>query len=286
MAHPLNNFIFFGGTDFGLTTLLELEKFGFLPKLIITTPTKKSGRGMKEIDSKIKVWAKTKNIKVEQPVSFSEEILKMLKKLYADVYVVSAYGKIIPSLVLDIPKLGSFNIHPSLLPKYRGPSPLQSQIIADEKDLGVTVIKMDNEVDHGAILNTAKKENLEERLSYGDLGNILFQQGAKILVDNLPKLANNEIVLKKQDDSVATFTKKYSKEDAVVKVEEDRLAYLKFLAFNDNLGTFFDYVKDGQKLRIKINEAEFTDGKFTPKIITLPGKKPIKYSDFLRNEKI
>jgi methionyl-tRNA formyltransferase len=286
MNHPLNNFIFFGGTNFGLITLLELEKFGFLPKIIVTTPTKKSGRGMKEVESEIKLWAENKKIQVLQPILLNNDFAETLTKPNCDVYIVSAYGKIIPNTVLNIPKLGSFNIHPSLLPKYRGPSPIQSQIISDEKNIGVTVIKMDDKVDHGPILGIVKEENFLNNLSYNNFGSLLFQKGVKILVEKLPKLIENEISLSEQDDTVATFTKKYSKEDALIDINSDKVAYLKFLAFSENLGVFFDYHKNNQTIRIKINEAVFEDNKFLPKTITLPGKKPIKYSDFLRNEKI
>ena len=146
------SFVFFGTPSLATIVLDELEKKEFVPSLVVTAPDKPSGRGLKVTPSPVKRWAQKHSIPTLEPTEFTEEILQKLEAEQADVFVVVAYGKILPQTVLDIPEHGILNVHPSLLPKFRGPSPVRSAILADEQTVGVTVMKIDEKMDHGPLL--------------------------------------------------------------------------------------------------------------------------------------
>ncbi len=290
MIHPLTNFVFFGSSEFSVVVLETLKKSGFLPVAVVTTPDSPSGRGLKINSSPVKLWAIENKIDFLQPVRLDDNFSYKLQTKNYELFVVAAYGKIIPSQILALPKFGSFNIHPSLLPKYRGPSPLQSQILAGEENVGVTIIKMDSEVDHGEILAQQNFQfsifNFQNKFnpppSFVGLGNLLFEQGTKLLVENLPKLISGELKLEPQDDALATFTKKFSKADGEINLNNGKEAWLKYLALGEPVGVYFFAAKNGKKIRVKITEAKFENGQFTPVLVLPEGNKEMPYGDFLR----
>lgn len=150
--------------------------------------------------------------KIFTPSKLDDEFINDLKKLNPDLIVVSSYGKIIPQAILDIPKFGALNVHPSLLPKYRGASPVPATILAGDKETGVTIIEMDEKMDHGPIIYASKisligQENLQELI------NKLFQLGAEVLVKVIPDFVSGKIKPHEQDHTKATFCKLMSKED-------------------------------------------------------------------------
>ena len=289
MISPLNNFVFFGSSGFSIVVLETLKKSGFLPSLVVTLPDSPSGRGLKLTPSLTKLWAIENKVEFIQPEHFDSDVCGQLSVVSCEFSLVASYGKIIPKKVLGIPKYGSFNIHPSLLPKYRGPSPLQSQILADETNVGVTIIKMDDKVDHGEIVESFKlpvesyKNNWPP--SFKELGTKLFTKGAEILIDNISKLVSREIVPKQQDDSKATFTKKFEKKNGEIDLENARKSWLTYLALSGTLGVFFFAKHKDKTIRVKITDAEFRDGKFAPVKVIPEGRKEMKYEDFLRGLK-
>ena len=267
MSHPFDNFVFFGSSQFSVVVLDTLKKNGFFPSLIITLPDSPSGRGMKLAPSLAKLWAIENKIDFIQPDKFDDSIIFKLKSY-------------------------NLQLHPSLLPKYRGPSPLQSQILADEKEVGVTVIKMDEEVDHGEILAQQNfqfsifnfQNNPLTKSNFVGLGDFLFTKGTELFIENFPKLAKGEI-LKPQDDSKATFTKKFDKKDSEINLEDNRKSWLTYQALGSTLGVFFFVKHKDKNIRVKITEAEFNDGKFVPLKVIPEGKKEMRYEDFLRGIK-
>ena len=128
-----------------------------------------------------------------------------------DLFIVASYGKIIPKSILDIPKFGILNVHPSLLPKFRGPSPIQSFILSGEEETGVTIMLMDEEVDHGSILSISNLKSKISNLNAVRLEEKLAELGGQMLVDAIPKWVNGEIKAQEQDHSQATFTQKSPK---------------------------------------------------------------------------
>ncbi len=203
--------IFIGTSDFAVTVLQKLFKKSYEPSLVITTPDKPVGRKNIITAPPIKNLAKRHGIPVEQPFRIIE-IKDKIKKLNPDLMIVTAYGYNIPKEVFEIPNHGTINIHPSLLPKFRGPSPIQTTIIEGELNCGITIIKIDEEIDHGPII--AKKAiEMPPRIYYKDLEAKLAELGSDLLVETIPKWIKEEIKAEPQDDLAASFTKILKKED-------------------------------------------------------------------------
>jgi len=141
-------FVFFGTDDFSVTVLDELKRADFLPSMIITVHDSRQGRGLKTLPSPAKLWAQENHI----PVSSDYSLLTTDYQLF----IVASYGKIIPKKILDIPEKGALNVHPSLLPKYRGASPIESQILNNEKEIGVTIMQVTEKMDAGPIVAQSK----------------------------------------------------------------------------------------------------------------------------------
>ncbi|MCI0542427.1 methionyl-tRNA formyltransferase, partial [bacterium] len=128
MKNKEPQFIFFGTPDFAVGVLEELEKKGLLPSFVVTAPDKPKGRGLVLTPPPVKVWAEARGIKILQPEKLDQNFIAELKKYSWDLFVVAVYGKIIPKEILLLPKHGALNVHPSLLPRLRGASPIQSAI--------------------------------------------------------------------------------------------------------------------------------------------------------------
>ena len=277
---------FFGNSKFSVFCLEEMKNLGQTPDMVITTPDRPSGRKMQLTKSETKVWAEENNVPfIEQEKLKDEAFLEKLKAY--DLFIVASYGKIVPKVILDMPKYGVLNIHPSLLPKYRGPSPLQEQILNDEKNVGVTVMLMDAEIDHGPIIAQEKIDIPNWPVNLVELKVITAKTGVKLLIDNLDAWLNKKIEAKEQDHDQATFTKKVEKNDGLLDLEFGKPYenYLKTKAFYPWPGTFFFISKDDKKIRVIIKESEYTDGKFIITKVLPEGKKEMSYEDFLRGLK-
>lgn len=271
------NFAFFGTSRFAVIVLEDLKtKFGIIPSLLITQPDKPVGRKQIITPPETKVWAEANGVDVLQPNTLKDEDVKNILKNF-DFFVVASYGKIIPEEILNIPSKGAINIHPSLLPKYRGASPIQNQILNGEKEVGTTIMLMDSEVDHGPILGQ-KIIDTSSLLPYEELEEILAHESAELFENLLPKYLTGEIKPIDQDHSKATFTEIISKEDGKIKLDvEDLVNYRKYLAFHSWPKVYFFKEIDGTKKRNIITEAEFENGKFKIKKIIPEGKNEMTY---------
>ena len=146
------NIVFFGTPKFSVQIMEKLKGNDLTPSLLITTPNKPKGRKLILTPPETKIWAEENKIKVLQPTKLKDpEFLKEMSANNWDLFIVASYGKIIPKEILDMPKYGTINVHPSLLPRLRGASPMQSAILSEDKT-GVTIMLMDEEMDHGPIL--------------------------------------------------------------------------------------------------------------------------------------
>jgi methionyl-tRNA formyltransferase len=206
-----------------------------------------------------------------------------LKSLGADFFLVASFAKILKKEIIEIPLKGTIGVHPSLLPKYRGASPIQSAILNDEKETGTTLFLIDEKVDHGPIINH-KSLIINYKDNYLTLEEKLAKLSAKLAVETLPKYLAGEIQLKIQDESQATYTKKFKTEDAEVDWEKDnpRDVWLKIRALNPEPGAFTILnLKNGKQLRLKLLEAEYQDGELELKKVQPEGKKPMDYESFL-----
>jgi methionyl-tRNA formyltransferase len=268
------NFAFFGGEPMAIPALEILYKNGLVPSLIISNPDKPKGRNLAITPPPTALWAKEHNI----PLLQSEKIKGEEIKGNFDFFVVVSYGKIIPKEVLNLAKFGTINIHPSLLPRYRGPSPIVSAILNGDRETGVTIIKIDEEMDHGPILAQVSV-NLSGDEFIEDLEKTLAEVGGNLLLKTIQApssygdspFAGGE----EQDHSRATYCKKITKEDAEIKLDDDPITnWRKFRAYHSGPRIFF--FKDGK--RIIVTDAKLEDGKFVIKKIIPENGKEIPYN--------
>jgi len=271
--------IFFGTSDFAIPALETLAKDNYDVVAVVTKPDKPAGRKQVLSPSPVKKFAIEKHILVLEPNNLrgDEEVFAAFKLLSPDVCVVAAYGKIIPKRYLGVPKYGFINIHPSLLPKYRGPSPIQTAILSGEKETGVTILVVDEEMDHGPILKS-EKWKVKNGKYYKELEKELAELGAKLLIETLPKYINGEIKQAPQDHSRATFTKMFSREDGRVDWSKStQEIYNRIRALNPEPGTWTLW--KGKVLNIK--KARLADGKLEIETLQLEGKRETPFREFL-----
>ncbi len=279
--------VFFGTPVFAVYTLNALEAAGIVPSIIVTAPDKPAGRGLELTPPPVKLWAEERDIPVLQPESLRKEneTTMLLKNSEWDVFIVAAYGKILPADILSLPRRGTLNVHPSLLPKFRGPSPIESQILADEKNTGVSIMVLDEEVDHGPVVAQASVTPEEWPLRASLLEEMLATIGGELLAETYAPWINGSISAEPQTHQEATFTKKIEKADGELSLADDGYQnYLKYCAYDGWPGVFFMHEKNsGEKIRVKITDATYQDGAFVPLKVIPEGKKEIDYETFLRS---
>lgn len=205
------NIIYMGTPDFAVPALEKLAKSNHTVMAVFTQPDKPRGRKMIMTPPDVKVCAENLGIPVYQPNSMkTEESLEIIKKYNPDVIVVAAYGQILPKSVLEAPKYGCVNIHGSLLPKYRGASPIQQSVLNGDKVTGITTMLMDVGLDTGDILLTCETEIGENETS-GELFDRLALMGGDLILETLTALENGTVTPQKQDESLASHTSKIDK---------------------------------------------------------------------------
>ena len=318
------NFIFFGTPDVASETLEILKQNGFIPSLIVTSPDARHGRGLLMQASPVAIFAKKNNIPCLKPEKltkeleaifttssqddgprkaiFQQENMRESKNVFQfDLFIVVAYGKIIPENILNMPKLGSINVHYSLLPKYRGASPVESAILNRDTETGITIQKMTYKMDAGDIIAQEKVEIGNDEKA-PDLRKRLIKIGGELLVKilNIPSAQKVSLDTSpyigegwegvKQDESQATYCKKIKKEDGFVNLEEEPpgVLYNKFRAYATWPRIFFfarhslgeGGFQNGK--RIIITDAELINNQFIIRKVLPEGKKEIKYEDFLK----
>ncbi|MDP9249706.1 MAG: methionyl-tRNA formyltransferase [bacterium] len=275
LNNPKNlNFAFLGGEPLAVPTLQKLYEDGLVPALIVSNPDKPQGRNLQISSPPTALWAKQQGVPLIQP----EKLTRKEIGNNFDFFVVVSYGKIIPKEILDLPKLGTINIHPSLLPRYRGPSPIVSAILNGDTETGVTVMKIDEEMDHGPIL-AQEKINLSGNESVRDLEKSLAELGGKLLVKVIPEFLAGKIKIAEQDHSHATYVKKIVKADGEINLEDNpEKNWRKFRAYVHWPRTFF--FQNGK--RIIVTDAALKDGKFVIKNVLPEGKKEITWEEFNR----
>lgn len=282
-------FAFFGTSEISVIALEELKEAGYLPKVVVTSEDKPKGRKMILTPPVTKIWAEKEDIPTLQLKTLRDQLsLKSIMSFSPegyDLFVVVSYGKIIPDEILSIPKYKTINIHPSLLPKLRGPSPIISAILNENKT-GVTIIRLDNEVDHGPIVAQRKIEVQNWPPYEKDLEKVLGKLGGEMLVEVIPKWLKGEIKETPQDHSMATFCKKIKKEDGQLDLKENPEKNLrKIHAFHDWPGAYFFLGEGNCKKRIIVKTAHIENDELILDRVVPEGKKEMNYSDFLRGIK-
>jgi methionyl-tRNA formyltransferase len=290
---PAPKIAFFGTPQFAVTILQELKKAGIMPALVITAPDKPAGRGLTMTAPAVKRWARENNVKIIQPSTLkNSEVLPELLESPWDLFIVAAYGKIIPEKILEISRHKTLNVHPSLLPKFRGPSPIEATILADDQDIGVSIMRLDREMDHGPIV-AQEKIPAEKMLEMGtwpvpapDLEDLAAHLGGILLVKIVPDWLAGKITEKAQDDSQATYCKKIIKADGLIDLTADAYAnYLKIQAYAGWPGTYFFQEHAGKKIRVSIKSAIYKNNQLIIESVVPEGRSEMPYLDFLRGIK-
>jgi len=276
-------YVFFGTPRFAEIVLGGLIDGGFVPAAIVCNPDRPLGR--KKIvtppPTKVLITEKKLSTAIFQPEKLDVAFIEQLRALAPDFFVVAAYAKIIPQAVLDIPRLGTLGTHPSLLPGYRGASPIQSVILAGETKTGSTIYAMDEKMDHGAIF--AQEEIPLDTLAtdYIKLEEQLAKLSARLLIKTIPTLLDGTASPRVQDESRATFTKKFitdngfveaSEFDAAIAGNSDKaeLILRTINALNPEPGCWT--LKDGK--RIKLLEAKMDSGALKLLTVQEEGQRP------------
>ena len=259
--------LFMGTPDIAKESLQALIENGFEICGVVTQTDKPKGRGMKLIPCPVKEYAIAQNLKIYQPekISNNEEFKSEIKNLNPDIICVVAYGKILPKSFLDIPRLGCINVHPSLLPKYRGAAPIQWAILNGDKITGVTTMYMNEKMDEGDILLQEQVEVLPDETT-GDLWNRLSKIGARLLVETVKNIKDGKATRIKQSDNF-TIAPMIEKKDAKIDWEQMDTSKIKNLVrgLNPILGAYCFYndkkVKFWKVQKFTIEEfvAKFTE---------------------------
>ena len=275
-------FIYFGTPDFSARLLERLIASGMVPVAVVTNPDRPVGR--KKIVTAppvAQILRRHAGIEILQPEKLDEAFRERLKSFGADVFVVFAYNKIFRKEVLDIPRLGIVGVHPSFLPAYRGPSPFATALLNGETETGVTLYRLDVGVDDGPIIAKSKPVAITTDDTFQSLAEKLTDVGAELLIETLPKFVAGEIMPQPQDESRATFTKKFKTEDGFVESSDltaaqsgdaQKAAVLdrKIRAMNPEPGVWT--MQNGK--RIKLLEAKIDGGKLRLTKIQEEGQKP------------
>lgn len=214
MTNTSNPIVFFGTEDFSLAALTGLIVGGYNIAAVITKPDSKKGRGHKLTSPSVKVLATRHNIPVWQPTKL-KDVADDIRALGTPAGVLVSYGKIIPQSIIDLFTPGIINVHPSLLPKYRGPSPIESAIKNGDAQTGVTIMQLSAAMDAGP-LYAAKTHPLKGTETRPELYHALADIGTNLLLETLPSILNGSLQPTPQNDAEAIYCELLKKEDALL----------------------------------------------------------------------
>lgn len=209
--------IFAGTPEFAVPALDALIKAGHDIVMVLTQPDRPAGRGMKLRASPVKALALTHHLNVYQPASLKpEDVQAEIAAMESDAMVVAAYGLIIPTTVLNMPKLGCYNIHGSLLPRWRGAAPIHRAILAGDKETGVTIMEVVPKLDAGAMISRVRIP-ISDMDTTQSLHDAISQEGAKLMVDAMQTLQEQgSLPSEQQDESLVTYAHKVEKSESVI----------------------------------------------------------------------
>jgi len=299
LEEQLTNIVYMGSPRYAEIILRELhERFDVVG--VITQPDKRVGRGRSIQSPPVKVFAKERGIPFLQPKRLAvEDVLCVLSEWDPHVIVVAAYGKILRSQILELPRFGCINIHASYLPRWRGASPIQAAILNGDITTGVTVMKMDEGIDTGDII-AQKEVKISESETTDSLTEKMATIGAELLIDTLPRYIRGEIVPKKQSPANVTYAGLIKKQDGLLdfqksaeELERQVRAYdpwpICYFAWNDRNVKVYNakvlkshHLKQGQRGKIDKFPCIGTKTYDLQLVkIQLPGKKKISGKVFL-----
>jgi methionyl-tRNA formyltransferase len=291
-----------GTPDFAVPTLLELVAHGHEVVAVYTRAAKPAGRGMKLQPTPVEREAQRLGIPVFTPKTLkTPEALAEFSAHEADAAVVVAYGMILPQAILDAPKLGCFNLHGSLLPRWRGAAPINRAVMAGDAESGVMVMKMDAGLDTGDVA-MAERLAISDKMTASDLHDALAPLGADLMVRAMGALERGRLQLSKQSEDGVTYAAKIDKAEARIDWNKPAHAVLRHIhGLSPFPGAWCELATDGEPARLKILRCEPAKGQGSPgevlddrltiacadgaiRILELQraGKAPMKSADFLR----
>ncbi len=210
------NTIFMGSPEFAVPALQRLMANKYNVIAVYTQPDRPAGRGQKVVPCEVKRMALSMGLNVIQPVGFKDMgTVEQFTQMKPDLIVIAAYGVILPEAILNIPRFKCINIHPSILPKYRGPSPIAAAILNGDATTGVTIMLVERKVDSGPILSQREVPILAEDTA-GILSLRLAELGAGLVIETIPDWVAGKILPMTQDESQATYTRMETKEDGAL----------------------------------------------------------------------
>jgi methionyl-tRNA formyltransferase len=291
-----------GTPEFSVPTLLDLVAHGHEIAAVYTRAAKPAGRGMKLQLSPVEVEARRLGIAVETPTTLkTPEALEKFRTYNADAAVVVAYGMILPQAVLDTPKLGCFNLHASLLPRWRGAAPINRAIMAGDAETGVMVMKMDAGLDTGDVA-MAERIAITDAMTASDLHDALARLGGDLMVRAMGALERGRLQLTRQSEDGVTYAAKIEKAEARIDWNQPARAVLRHIhGLSPFPGAWCETAIEGEPVRVKILRCAMADGVGSPgellddrlavaceegalRILELQraGGKPMKAEEFLR----
>jgi len=241
--------VFMGTPEFSVPALEALINNKFEILSIYTQPPKKSKRGQKINVSSVQIFSEKNNLPVRNPENLSnDEEYNFIKNLSADLAVVVAYGKLIPTNILKTTKLGFINIHASLLPKWRGAAPIQRAIMNGDKKTGVSIMKIEEKLDCGPII-VSRELKLDTSATYGETEKKLSEIGANLLIESLKKIESGNSKFVEQVHSEATYAKKINKNETKINWNLDARRVLAHIhGMSPNPGAWFEYENERFKI--------------------------------------
>ena len=261
-AQTVLRIVFFGTSELACPSLAALtEKPAFEVAGVVTQPDRPKGRDLKLQPSAVKSEALRRNLAVLQPERARDPaFVQILVELKPDLIVVAAYGQILPSAILDLPRHGCLNVHASLLPKWRGAAPIQWAVLNGDAETGITIMRMDAGLDTGDIL-TQESTPIQSADNAQTLHDRLARIGAELLVKTIPPYVRGEVLPRKQDQARSTYARKISKEDGRLNWSEPaRTLWNRTRAFTPWPGTYTQIEREGKAKLVKVWEADVTEG--------------------------
>ena len=289
--------IFMGTPQIAAEYLNSLIKHNIKINAVFTQSPKKQSRGMKLVKSPVHSLASEKKIEVHHPENFDNEIMIKLEKMEPDLIIVMAYGKILSKSLLELPKYGCINIHVSILPRWRGASPIEHALMSGDRETGISIIKLTEKLDAGPII-AQEKFNIPSNFNKLTLSNKLTEIGTKLLINTIPFLFKNNIKLRDQDENLATYANKITSETRKINFNNSSDKIINHIrAHAPKPGAWFTLNNE----RIKLIEAKkgsakgkistilnnkfeiaCNDGSIEPLILQREGKNIVTKEEFLR----
>lgn len=241
--------LFMGTPDFAAANLKAIYESGADIVGVVTTPDKPRGRGMVLTPSPVKSYALEKNLNVYQPLTLKDgAFLDTLNELKPELIIVVAYGKILPSYVLDYPKYACINAHASILPKYRGAAPIQRAIIDGEDETGVSIMKMDVGLDTGDVI-LVNRVSIEKDDNFEDVHDKLVKAASDGLLEAIKRFENGTVSYTKQGDDF-TYAEKITKQDCLIDFDKDAVEAHNQIRGLSPIPLAFTKMSDGKILKV------------------------------------